>query len=621
MHVFRLTAGMWLIASLPAAVVHIDIASTDTVDGGREFGKSGAYERLRGTARLAVDPNRPGNKGIADLQLAPRNSQGLVEFSADVHILRPRVLSKGNGTILFEVVNRGKKGMLGLYNRARPDDFGDGLLLNEGYTLVWVGWQHDVPRDPELMRVYVPSAKGVKGLVRAELTPDRAANAIPLGDAGHIAYPVSTPDSVRVTVRDDIYGPRTSLSVSDWSLSGDTVRLASPATPGRLYEVIYESADPPIAGLGLAAIRDVISHVKRDYKYAIGVGTSQSAMVLRALLYEGFNQDEQRAIVFNGILAHVAGGRRSTFQRFTQPSRTAGPLRNASLSSTEQFPFANEILAKAQASRTVPKIFYTNSSYEYWGSAASLTHTTPDGRADVVIPSTTRVYMFAGGQHGPAAFPPQRGRGKNLPNFNDYRLPMRALLMRLHEWVAKGTEPPPSDYPTIKAGMLVPLAKYRFPIIPNVEIPKIIHTPHRLDATSEPPKVLGPYVPLVPQADKDGNDLGGIRMPEITCAISTFTGWNLRDPKIGAPRYLLGNTGSYLPFQRNVILERYSNEQAYTQCVERAASEMAAKGLLLREDVAPIVKQASRHWQWRMAQPATTTSTQNTSQSRPDVRP
>ena len=626
MSVLRLSAGMWLIATLSAAVVDIDISSTDVVAEGRQFGKAGAYEQLKGKARLAVDPNHPANKRITDLQLAPRNSQGLVEFSADIVVLRPRDLTKGNRTILSEVVNRGKKGMLGLFNKARLDDFGDGLLLNEGYTLLWVGWQHDVPHGPDVMRVSVPSATGSKGLVRAEFTPDRPLQKIPLGDAGHIAYPVANPEAARVTVRDDIYGPRTELPKNAWSIEGDTLRLASPATPGRLYEIVYESSDPAIAGLGLAAIRDVISHLKKDYKYAIGVGTSQSAMVLKALVYEGFNRDEQQAIVFDGIFAHIAGGRRSTFHRFTQLSRTAGPLRNASLSTTEQFPFADlsqldpatqkrdGILRQAEPSRRVPKTFYTNSSYEYWGSAASLTHTTVDGKFDTSLPATTRVYMFAGGQHGPAAFPPQGGRGLNLPNFNDYRWPMRALLMRLQQWVANDAEPPPSKYPTIKMGTLVPLADYRFPRIPGIELPTIIHTPHRLEFASEPPKVLAPYVPLVPQADKGGNDVGGIRMPELSCAIGIFTGWNLRQPRIGAPKYLLANTGSYIPFSRPTILERYSDEQSYMGCVERSANEMVANGLLLREDVAAIVKQAARHWQWRMAQPETTTPTQPTAQ-------
>jgi hypothetical protein len=625
-HMLKVTAAMWLIATLPAAVVQIDIAGTEPIAGGRQFAKSGVYEQLKGIARLAVDPSHPANKGIADLQLAARNSQGLVEFSADIYILRPRELTKRNETILFEVVNRGKKGMLGLFNRARNNDFGDALLLNEGYTLVWVGWQHDVPRDPTVMRVHVPSAQGVKGLVRAEFTPDSAVQKIPLGDAGHIAYPVLSPKNARVTVRDDIYGPRTELPKDAWSIHGDNLQLSSPATPGRIYEVIYESSDPPIAGLGLAAVRDVISHLKKDYKYAIGVGTSQSAMVLKALVYEGMNQDEQGAIVFDGILANVAGGRRSTFERFTQPSRTAGPLRNASLSPTEQFPFADlpqldpvtrktdGIIRRAQASRTVPKIFYTNSSYEYWGSMASLTHTTMDGRSDVPLPPTTRLYMFAGGQHGPAAFPPQGGRGRNLANFNDYRWPMRALLMRLQQWVANGTEPPASDYPTIKAATLVPRAKYAFPAILGVEIPAIMHTPHRLRFDTEPPKVLAPYVPLVPQADKDGNDAAGIRMPELACAIGAFTGWNLRQPKIGASKYLLANTGSYIPFSRTVVLQRYSDEQAYTRCVERSANDLVRRGLLLPEDVAPIVMQASRHWQWRMAEPGTTTSTARASQ-------
>jgi hypothetical protein len=177
---------------------------------------------------------------------------------------------------------------------------------------------------------------------------------------------------------------------------------------------------------------------------------------------------------------------------------------------------------------------------------------------------------------------------------------MRALLLRLQQWVANGAEPPSSRYPTVSKGTLVPLATYRFSDTPGVEVPKIIHTPHRLDFASEPPKLLAPYVPLVPQADKDGNALGGIRMPEFNCAIGAFTGWNLRHPRIGAPKYLLGNTGSYIPFPRPTILERYPDEPSYTGCVERSANEMVANGLLLPEDVAAIVKQAARHWQWRM---------------------
>ena len=224
-----------------------------------------------------------------------------------------------------------------------------------------------------------------------------------------------------------------------------------------------------------------MAHLKNaeHAKYAIGFGVSQSAMVLRAFLYEGFNQDERGARVFDGIFSHVAGARRSTFQRFTQPSRTAGPLRNASLSPTEQPPFTYaELLARARSTRTEPKIFVTNSSYEYWGSGASLLHTSRDGSRDLDLPGNTRMYVFAGGQHGPASFPPKSTGGVNLPNFNDYRWSIRALLGSLHEWVASGVEPPASVYPTLKSGTLTALDRYSFSASQK---PKIIHTPHVLD--------------------------------------------------------------------------------------------------------------------------------------------
>ena len=451
-----------------AAVVRIETTETSPFAHG--------YERVRGKAFFAVDPRLPQNRDIVDIALAPRNGSGRVEFSADFEMLRPKRPENSNQTILFEVVNRGKKGMLPMFNR------GDEMLMEKGYTLVWLGWQHDVPRTPGLMGLYAPVAKGVKGWVRAEYTPTTPVDIFPLGDANHVPYQPISSDGAVLTVRQDIYGARTVIPTSAWRFENGThVRLNTPAVPGSIYEVVYETREPAIAGLGCAGIRDLVAHLKNaeHAKYAIGFGVSQSAMVLRAFLYEGFNQDERGARVFDGIFSHVAGARRSTFQRFTQPSRTAGPLRNASLSPTEQPPFTYaELLARARSTRTEPKIFVTNSSYEYWGSGASLLHTSRDGSRDLDLPGNTRMYVFAGGQHGPASFPPKSTGGVNLPNFNDYRWSIRALLGSLHEWVTSGVEPPASVYPTLKSGTLTALDRYSFSASQK---PKIIHTPHVLD--------------------------------------------------------------------------------------------------------------------------------------------
>ena len=645
-----LTCAGFLIAA-QAAVVEFKIENRSEVAGGRSFGAVGPYERVTGKVRFAIDPKRALNSRIVDIGRARTNPDGLVEFTADVYLLRPVELARGNRTVLFEVVNRGKKGMLGMFNRSRESNepvsvehLGDAFLMREGYTLLWIGWQHDVPQSNALMRIYAPTAYGVDGLVRAEFTAPAGTTIIPLGDVGHVPYPVADIQSMSVTVRHDLNGSRTTLARDQWKLEDGRIVLSEPSRTAGIYEAIYRSSDPPVAGVGLAAIRDVVSYVKRDHKYAIGFGISQSAMVLRALLYEGFNQDESGKQVFDGVFAHVAGARRSTFQRFTQPSRTAGPLRNASFSTTEQFPYSDAtlrdsatgardgVLARALTAGVVPKIFYSNSTYEYWGSGASLVHTTPDGTADVPLPASTRLYVFAGGQHGPAAFPPKSNGGQHLPNFNDYRWTMRALLKRLHAWVTLNQAPPDSIYPTISAGTLVGLKQYAFPAIPGVAVPQRPHTPVALDfgpkyptagvITQEPPRLGQPYRTLVPQADSDGNDLGGVRMPEIDCAIGTFTGWNLRQPKIGFDTYLLGNTGSYIPFARTAaerattgdprraLGERYRDQSEYAACVDARSDKLIAAGLLLPEDKGPIRERAVRHWEWRMQQPAVITSTQ-----------
>ena len=370
----------------------------------------------------------------------------------------------------------------------------------------------------------------------------------------------------------------------------------------------------------------MISWLKRDHKYAIGFGVSQSAMLLRGYLYEGFNLGEDGRRVFDGVFAHVAGARRTTFQRFVQMSRTAGPLRNGSLSTTEQFPFADldqrdhlsagvdGVLHRASRDKVVPKIFYTNSAYEYWGSGGSLTHTSTDGRKDIAIPATTRIYLLSGGQHGPAAFPPALGRGEQLPNFNDYRWSMRALLGDLCAWVAEDVAPPASAYPRIADGTAVVRARYNFPeSLSKVRVPERTHLPALLDfgpnfrasgvITVEPPRILGHYQPLVPQAGADGNDVAGVRMPEVACAIAAWTGWNLRSTTIGASDYLLANTGSWIPLP-DAMTKRFRSGRDYGECIERESKALFERRLLMPGDLRAVINAAEMHWKW--ARPAQT---------------
>ncbi len=390
---------------------------------GKSFGTAGSYECLIGKIHFAVDPKLGPNRIVADIDLAPKNSEGLVEFSADLYMLRPRDAAKGNGTALVEISNRGGKSLLYEFDFARPqlnpksaETLGDGLLLQQGFTLVWVGWEFDVPPRPELLRAFLPIAtdhgKSITGVVRSEWTGDVHEDTIPLGDKGQVGYAVSNAESPKnkMFVRDTVLGPRTLIQRSDWTFSDPThVALKGGFAPGRIYEVVYETKDPPVAGLGLAAVRDVVSYLKYggaetplsgnagQIKRAIGFGVSQSGRFLREYLYDGFNEDEQHRQVFDGVWAHVAGAGRGSFNaRFAQPSRDGHPFQNV-FYPVDVPPFDEEhLLDKSHRAHVVPKLFLTNGAYEYWGRCASLIHTTADGKADAPPSDGTRIYFFAG---------------------------------------------------------------------------------------------------------------------------------------------------------------------------------------------------------------------------------
>ncbi|MEK7407118.1 MAG: alpha/beta hydrolase domain-containing protein [Acidobacteriota bacterium] len=613
----------------------------------------GAYERLAGRVYFAVDPALAANRIITDIDLAPRNAEGKVEFSADFYILKPRDSGKGNGTVLYEVSNRGGKGMLRMFNLAETQ-FGDGFLMEQGYTLLWLGWQFDVPDQPQLLRLFAPPARGkdgpITGLVRSEHVPDRTALSFSLADRTMIAYPVLEPESAELTVRDRVEGARRVIPRSQWQFAReengqpvpDRTRVFMPAgfEPGKIYEVVYKAQDPALVGLGPAAVRDLISFLKyggtpqqgilplsgerRFLKRAIGFGVSQSGRFLRTFTYYGFNQDEKGRPVFDGLMVHVAGGGRGSFNhRFAQPSRDAHPFMNM-FYPTDIFPFTDldqtdpetsltdGLLARAEKAGVTPKIFYTNSSCEYYGRAASLIHTTLDGGQDAPPAKDTRVYLFAGSQHGPAGFPPPRSGTQNPTNPNDFRWSMRALLAAMNRWLASGQEPPASQYPRVAEQQLVPLEAVRFPKIPGVALPTIMHKAYRVDygpqfrgagiVSFEPPKVGKAFAMLVPQVDADGNETSGIRMPDVQAPLAAYTGWNLRDPKLGAPDELHSMAGSWLPFPRTKISQRYKSRAEYLEKATAAARELARQGYLLEGDVTRIVEQAGRQWDYLMRQ-------------------
>jgi hypothetical protein len=665
----------FVVSLVQARVVRVEIASRTDIDNGKPFGPAGAYEKITGRVYFAVDPANVHNQQIVDLDKAPRNAKGEVEFSADLYLLKPKDMAKGNQAVLFEVSNRGGRGILSLVN-GREGEYGDGFLMRQGYTIAWVGWEFDLSSQGERLRLSAPVAhdadgKEIHGLVRTDFTPaekrvDMPLGHILLGQDGGNSYAVDDPQSPAnvLTVRDTPTEARTRVPQSDWSfahvvdgkLTPDPhfIHVNTGFVPGKIYEVVYSSKNPAVVGVGLAVVRDFLSYLKYDpqataaVKRAYAVGISQSGRFLRHFLYQDFNADEQGRQVLDGVIAHVAGAGRGSFNhRFAQPSRDAQPM-SSLFFPTDLFPFTDlpeedrftasaGLLDAATRSHTVPRIFYTNTSYEYWGRAASLIHTTADGQKDAAVAPNTRIYFLAGLQHFSGAFPPQKSVGGNPDyttqqknNPNPIQWYWRALITDMDQWVKDGKEPPPSTYPKIEQKTLVPFADWKFPRIPQVNTPHEVSLAYHLDfalevigrppgkaggkqpqmawITVEPPQVGAPFGVLVPQSDADGNDLGGVRLPELQVPLATYTGWNLRDPSIGAPEQRVSFLGSWIPLAgtaeerkksgdpRPSIAERYASQEEYLSKFEQAAKKLIEQRFLLQEDLPAILERGKLEW-------------------------
>jgi len=667
--VWLLTIGAFLIPASDAHVTRVEIISRTDLQDGKPFGLAGVYEKIVGRVYFAVDPRNIHNAQIVDLDKAPRNAQGEVEFSADLYLLRPKDINKGNGAVLLEVSNRGGKGIHRIVDgpgaSAAKAEVGDGFLMREGYTVAWVGWEFDIADEGDRLKLFAPVAhdpegKEIRGLVRTDFTPAQKMADMPLGHSllgpnGGKSYAVADPASPKnvLTVRDTPDSPRQTIPRPQWSFA-HTVDGMLAADPhflhldggffaGKIYELVYEAKDPVVVGLGLASVRDFLSYLKYDPQstapvhrvYAVGI--SQSGRFLRHFLYQDFNADEQDRQVMDAVIAHVAGGGRGSFNhRFAQPSRDAQPL-SSLFFPTDLFPFTDQqetdpdtgeaagLLDTSNKSHKAPKLFLTNTSYEYWGRAASLIHTSPDGTSDAKIGENVRVYLLAGLQHFSAPFPPRKSSpgspdstAQQRYNPNPVQWFWRALITDMDEWVKDGKEPPASTYPKIADGTLVSLTKWNFPKIPGVNKPHEASVAYHLDfgpqwksgiVSTEPPKVGKPFVTLVPQSDIDGNDLGGVSLPELQVPLATYTGWNLRDPSIGLADLRLSFYGSFIPFAKTAaertqsgdprlsVAERYVSRDEYMGKFAEAAMKLVHERFLLGEDVPALLERGKREWE------------------------
>jgi hypothetical protein len=631
-------------ASARADVTRVEIAKRADVKGS-------GYEKIAGTVYFAVNPADPRNAIIVDLDKAPRNAAGLVEFSSDFYILRPKD-SAGNNSALVEVSNRGGRGLLRQFNRGGPQtdpetdaDLGDKFLMRFGFTLAWVGWEFDVADTPNMMRIHLPVAtdhgKPISGIVRAAFIPSSRVNEFVLRDLGHYD-PVDPdgPDS-QLTVRSAFLGKGEVVPRQRWHLKGHTVTMDGGFEAGKTYEISYRAENPPVAGLGFAAMRDFSSWLKHvadgpiaPVRYAYAFGASQSGRYLRDFLYEGFNTDEHNRQVFDGVMAHIAGAARIDLN-----ARWSTPI-GLGVHSATSFPFSDSsqrdpvtgdssgILANERAWGHAPKVFYTNTPVEYWGTGrvAALVHTTPDGSRDQEPPDNVRVYFLAGTQHAPGRFPPTVANGQQADNPVEYAWPLRALLLAMHRWVSAGTPPPASVYPKLSDGTLVKASAVGFPAIPGVASPAGLSAGSRVANTimndrMRNPKFDGgagtPLPLLVPAVDEDGNERSGIRMPDVSVPLGTYTGWNFRNPSTGSPTELVSLLGSSVYFPatraardaakdpRRSVEERYPSREQYLAQVEKAADALVARGYLLIDDVPRIVQRASDTWDLVTTRPPT----------------
>lgn len=664
--------------ALPACarVTSIEVLSDTPVLNGRSFGSAGPYEEITARVHFAVRPEDPHNRILVDLDKAPRNAQGEVEFSADLFLLRPTGKGKdggGNHAMLLEIPNRGAKGLLRIADGGTPaafpstaENFGDDWLLDEGYTYAALGWQWDAPDIRGNLRLYAPVAtdhgQSITGLLRDDFTPAVATKDWPLGHiilgrVGGTEYPAANPADPRnvLTVRDAPYGRRTVIPVGEWGFTSvHSIHLNAGFQPGRIYELVYVVKDPVVAGLGFAAVRDFVSWVKHPaasvlppagattlpppdgvhFVYAAGI--SQCGRFLRDFLYEGFNQDESNRMALDGVLAHVGGAGRGSFNyRFAQPSRDAQPMSSIGWP-TDIFPFTDEperdpahpsaapdgLLDRARQEGAVPKVFLSHTSYEYWGRAASLIHTTADGEADMPIGPNVRIYFFTGLQHFSGPFPPEKGRGQlasqNLQSFLPIRWFWRAMITNMNAWVQQGIAPPASAYPHVADGTLVARDQLAFPSIPGIHPPGDLTEAFHLDfgpnwrttriLTVQPPVVGAPFPVLVPQADADGTDRAGIHLPEVTVPLATYTGWNLRDPATGAPEERVSFLGSCIPFAKTAaerkasgdprlsIAERYSSRDDYLARYQKAVDLLVRERWILPQDAPALMKQGAAEW-------------------------
>jgi hypothetical protein len=596
-----------LTAAAPAraAVERVDVLERVPFAPGVRFGEAGAYEKIRGIAHYALDPNAAANASIVDLKLAPRDARGRVTFDSEFVLLRP--VQASPASLIYDVNNRGGIVILSQANGHRPAnndptteaDAGDGFLMRHGFSLLFSAWTWDVaPQAPgeKPLAMTPPIAKGpggkpITGRVENEIIVSAPTDIATYAGMRGLTYEPATPNDAAavLTARAHPDDPRRPIARKNWHFVAaevpggpGRVQLTGGFQPGTIYELSYVAKDPYVTGAGLAGIRDLLAYFKTQPfegaarpPHVLIYGQSQSARIIGRMLHDGLDVGEDGRLVFDGAYLQVPGGGGSAGfnSRFAQPTRHPSMLEEHDYPA-DAFPFtsapsrdpvtgktASTLDHARDAQGQVPRLLIANDSTEFWNRDASLIGTTPDGTADVAPAENVRIYGLMGAQHyvGRAR---TRAPYVNCVVTTDHYLVIRALLVALDRWVSAGTAPPPSAYPSVDDGTLLTVEAYRaaFPKGLDIVPPMQNLRASRLDfggsfATDGIPARVPPahgaaYETRVPAPDEDGNDRGAVRLLELRVPLGTRTGWNERAPETGFAWATARFDGSFLPFAR-----------------------------------------------------------------------
>jgi hypothetical protein len=620
------------------------ISITDIADfaGGHEFGTAGAYLRIKGVARGMLDPSAARNTGIVDLAKAPLNPEGLIDYATDFDMLRPKDPLRGSAILVYDVPNRGSKRIFNLLDDipandpARTndpktrEDAGLGFCLGRGYSLLWSGWDPGAPRANSGLGADFPAAlEGGTPIVRRIRDEFHFGTRGPGdGSVRRLSYPAASTDqpAARLTVRDREGDRRGETPRDEWEFIDDrSIRLLPVGrnfAPIKIYELWYEAVGSKVLGIGYASVRDLVSFLRYgganeagtgEIRHAIAFGVSQSGRFLRHFLELGMNSDEAGQKVFDGLFSHVAGaGKVFANHSFSMPGRTATQHEDR-LYPENWFPFSTaktadpvsgRIGALLSGTKDDPKIIETNTATEYWQKGASLIHTDPGLRRDLKLPGNSRAYLIAGTQHGGRpGVDPRPGPCVNPRNPHSATPALRALFAALEDWVVRDIPPPPSRVPSIADGTAVAAKDIAMPKVDGFAVAPganaILPPVDWIDPPEQSPPA--PYTIFVSAVDGDGNEIAGIRLPQIAVPLGTYTGWNVYKAQ---PDELADRDGSFIAFSRTKtereaagdprpsLEERYGSRDAYVAKLREAAAALVADRLLLQAEADAFVKTA-----------------------------